>query len=163
MSDQRETIVVPIASSPAELVTPAALGRPSCAGMVVVDHVAPPIPRCPRAGELVAGGPTGSQHRRRGGQHRGGPDPAGRRSAICARVGDDIFGRFATETLVAHGVDVAALEGRSCPPHQPDPDRQRSRRGSAVHPLAGCECRFRPRRPRCGPRPAPGCCTSATS
>ncbi len=29
--------------------------------------------------------------------------------SICARVGDDIFGRFATETLVAHGVGVKAL------------------------------------------------------
>src|SRR5207302_3837190 len=34
----------------------------------------------------------------------------GVRAAICARVGDDIFGRFATETLVNNGVDVRALK-----------------------------------------------------
>ncbi len=30
-------------------------------------------------------------------------------AAICARVGDDAFGRFASETLRAHNVDTTAL------------------------------------------------------
>ena len=33
----------------------------------------------------------------------------GVRAAICAKVGDDAFGRFATETLSRRGVDVRAL------------------------------------------------------
>src|SRR5262249_2001574 len=33
--------------------------------------------------------------------------------SICARVGDDIFGRFATETLVSNGVDVSSLRADS--------------------------------------------------
>lgn len=34
----------------------------------------------------------------------------GVKTSICARVGDDVFGRFATETLVEHGIDVKALK-----------------------------------------------------
>lgn len=77
--------------------------------MVVVDHVAPPIPRLPRAGELVA-----VDHlvlNIGGGAANTAVDLTrlGVGVSICARVGRDIFGRFATDTLVAHGVDVAAL------------------------------------------------------
>jgi sugar/nucleoside kinase (ribokinase family) len=81
-----------------------------CAGMVVVDHVAPPIARLPRAGELVAvdqlilniGG--GAANTAVDLTRLGAP------VSICARVGDDILGRFATETLVSDGVDVKALK-----------------------------------------------------
>jgi sugar/nucleoside kinase (ribokinase family) len=78
--------------------------------MVVVDHVAPPIARLPRAGELV---PVDQLIFNIGG---GAANTAvdlttlGASVAICARVGDDILGRFATETLVSHGVDVKALK-----------------------------------------------------
>jgi sugar/nucleoside kinase (ribokinase family) len=81
--------------------------------MVVVDHVTPPIPRLPRAGELVkvdhlvlyiGGGAANTAVDLR----RLGVDVS-----ICARVGDDIFGRFATETLVSHGVNVDALRSDS--------------------------------------------------
>ena len=81
----------------------------ACAGMVVVDHVTPPIARLPRAGELV---PVDQLVLNIGG---GAANTAvdltrlGVVVSICARVGDDIFGRFATETLVAHGVGVKAL------------------------------------------------------
>ena len=81
-----------------------------CAGMVVVDHVAPPIARLPRAGELV---PVDQLILNIGG---GAANTAvdltrlGASVSICARVGDDILGRFATETLVSHGVDVKALK-----------------------------------------------------
>lgn len=77
--------------------------------MVVVDHVTPPIPRMPRAGELV---PVDHLVLNIGG---GAANTAvdlrrlGVGVSICARVGDDIFGRFATETLVSHGVDVRGL------------------------------------------------------
>jgi sugar/nucleoside kinase (ribokinase family) len=78
--------------------------------MVVVDHVAPPIARMPRAGELVSvdelilniGG--GAANTAVDLTTLGAP------VSICARVGDDILGRFATETLVSHGVDVKALK-----------------------------------------------------
>ena len=87
------------------------LTRPSVvsAGMVVVDHVTPPLPRMPDAGELMAvdhlvlnigGGAANTAVD----LTRLGVDVA-----ICARVGQDIFGRFATETLVSHGVRVDAL------------------------------------------------------
>lgn len=80
-----------------------------CAGMVVVDHVTPPLPRLPRSGELV---PAEELVLNIGG---GAANTAvdlrrlGIEVSICARVGDDIFGRFATETLVSHGVEVGGL------------------------------------------------------
>ncbi len=80
-----------------------------CAGMVVVDHLTPPIPRLPRAGELL---PVDQLVLNIGG---GAANTAvdlarlGIAVSVCARVGDDILGRFATETLVSHGIDVAAV------------------------------------------------------
>jgi sugar/nucleoside kinase (ribokinase family) len=77
--------------------------------MVVVDHVAPPIARLPRSGELVA---VDQLVLNIGGGAANTAVDLTRLDvgvAICARVGDDIFGRFATETLVSHGVDVKAL------------------------------------------------------
>ncbi len=80
-----------------------------CAGMVVADHLCPPIPHLPAAGELVAVDELVLNIG--GGAANAAVDLArlGVRAAICARVGDDVFGRFATETLVANGVDVGAL------------------------------------------------------
>jgi sugar/nucleoside kinase (ribokinase family) len=77
--------------------------------MVVVDHVAPPIPRLPDAGELVAVDRLVLNIG--GGAANTAVDLTrlGVGVSICARVGQDIFGRFATETLLAQGVDVAAL------------------------------------------------------
>jgi sugar/nucleoside kinase (ribokinase family) len=77
--------------------------------MVVVDHVAPPIARLPRAGELVAVDQLVLNIG--GGAANTAVDLTrlGVGVSICARVGDDIFGRFATETLVSHGVEVKAL------------------------------------------------------
>jgi sugar/nucleoside kinase (ribokinase family) len=77
--------------------------------MVVVDHVAPPIARLPRAGELVAVDELVLNIG--GGAANTAVDLTrlGVGVSICARVGDDIFGRFATETLVSHGVGVKAL------------------------------------------------------
>jgi sugar/nucleoside kinase (ribokinase family) len=77
--------------------------------MIVVDHVAPPIARFPLAGELVAvdelllnigGGAANTAVD----LTRLGVDVA-----LSARVGDDFFGRFATESLIAAGVDVQAV------------------------------------------------------
>jgi sugar/nucleoside kinase (ribokinase family) len=80
-----------------------------CAGVVVADHLCTPIDHVPAAGELVAaddlilniGGCASNA----------AVDLAklGVRSAVCGKVGDDVFGRFVAETLQAHGVDVQAL------------------------------------------------------
>jgi sugar/nucleoside kinase (ribokinase family) len=80
-----------------------------CAGVVVADHLCTPIDHVPAAGELVAveelllniGGCASNA----------AVDLAklGVPAAICGKVGDDAFGRFVAETLVAHGVDVSAL------------------------------------------------------
>ncbi|QEH37528.1 putative sugar kinase YdjH [Aquisphaera giovannonii] len=91
---------------------PANSGQPArvaCAGLVVVDHVTPPLPRMPRAGELVA--VDGLVLNIGGGAANTAADLArlGVPTSICARVGDDIFGQFAARTLVAHGVDVRDL------------------------------------------------------
>ncbi|MGC8639954.1 MAG: carbohydrate kinase family protein [Isosphaeraceae bacterium] len=81
-----------------------------CAGMVVVDHVSPPMDHMPGPGELIA---VDRLILNIGG---GAANTAvdltrlGVGVSICARVGDDILGRFATETLVAGGVDVRALK-----------------------------------------------------
>jgi sugar/nucleoside kinase (ribokinase family) len=78
--------------------------------MVVTDHLSTPIDHLPAAGELVAvdelvlnigGGAANTAV---------GLSRLGVEAAICARVGDDAFGRFATEMLVVNGVDVRALK-----------------------------------------------------
>ncbi len=81
-----------------------------CAGLVVADHVSPPLDHLPRAGELIAVDDLILNIG--GGAANTAVDLArlGVRSAICARVGDDIFGRFATETLRGRGVDCSALK-----------------------------------------------------
>ena len=81
-----------------------------CAGLVVADHVSPPLDHLPRPGELIA--VDDLLLNIGGGAANTAVDLArlGVRSAICARVGDDIFGRFATETLRRQGVDCSALK-----------------------------------------------------
>jgi sugar/nucleoside kinase (ribokinase family) len=81
-----------------------------CAGLVVADHVSPPLDHLPRPGELIA--VDDLLLNIGGGAANTAVDLArlGVRSSICARVGDDIFGRFATETLRRRGVDCSALK-----------------------------------------------------
>src|SRR6516225_2674185 len=81
-----------------------------CAGMVVTDHLCTPIAHLPAAGELVAVDELVLNIG--GGAANAAVDLTrlGIRPAICARVGDDAFGRFATETLIASGVDIRALK-----------------------------------------------------
>lgn len=84
-------------------------GHVLCAGLVVADHVCPPLDHLPRAGELVT--VDDLLLNIGGGAANTAADLArlGLRTEICARVGDDIFGRFATESLRASGVDTKAL------------------------------------------------------
>ncbi|MDR3634994.1 MAG: carbohydrate kinase family protein [Isosphaeraceae bacterium] len=81
-----------------------------CAGMVVTDHVCPPLDHLPAEGELVA--VDDLLLNIGGGAANAAVDLArlGVRTSICARVGDDTFGRFASETLVAHGIDTRGLK-----------------------------------------------------
>jgi sugar/nucleoside kinase (ribokinase family) len=80
-----------------------------CAGLVVADHVCPPLDHLPRAGELIA--VDDLLLNIGGGAANTAADLArlGVRTEICARVGDDIFGRFATESLRSSGVDATAV------------------------------------------------------
>jgi sugar/nucleoside kinase (ribokinase family) len=80
-----------------------------CAGLVVADHVCTPLDHLPQAGELVTADDLVLNIG--GGAANTASDLArlGVHAEICARVGHDIFGRFATESLRASGVDTAAL------------------------------------------------------
>jgi sugar/nucleoside kinase (ribokinase family) len=86
-----------------------AAARVVCAGLVVSDHVCPPLDHLPRAGELITVDELVLNIG--GGAANTAVDLArlGVTAAVRARVGDDIFGRFATETLRAHKVDTRAL------------------------------------------------------
>ncbi len=81
-----------------------------CAGLVVADHVSPPLDHLPRPGELIAVDDLVLNIG--GGAANTAVDLSrlGVRAAICARVGEDIFGRFATETLRGRGIDCSALK-----------------------------------------------------
>jgi sugar/nucleoside kinase (ribokinase family) len=81
-----------------------------CAGLVVADHLCPPLDHLPRAGELVTVDELVLNIG--GGAANTAVDLAhlGVNAKIRARVGNDIFGRFATETLKAFNVDTNALK-----------------------------------------------------
>jgi sugar/nucleoside kinase (ribokinase family) len=80
-----------------------------CAGLVVADHLCPPISHLPKPGELVTVDELVLNIG--GGAANTAVDLArlGVRAAVRARVGDDIFGRFAIETLEANKVDTGSL------------------------------------------------------
>jgi sugar/nucleoside kinase (ribokinase family) len=80
-----------------------------CAGLVVADHLCPPISHLPRPGELVTVDELVLNIG--GGAANTAVDLArlGVTAAVRARVGDDIFGRFAVETLQANKVDTSSL------------------------------------------------------
>ncbi len=77
-----------------------------CAGLVVADHLCPPILHLPKAGELVTVDELVLNIG--GGAANTAVDLArlGVRAAVRARLGEDIFGRFARETLKASNVDT---------------------------------------------------------
>jgi sugar/nucleoside kinase (ribokinase family) len=77
--------------------------------LVVADHLCPPISHLPRGGELVTVDELVLNIG--GGAANTAVDLArlGVKAAVRARVGDDIFGRFATETLDASNVDTSPL------------------------------------------------------
>jgi sugar/nucleoside kinase (ribokinase family) len=77
--------------------------------VVVADHLCTPIGHLPEAGELVMADDLVLNIG--GCASNAAVDLAklGVPSAICGRVGDDVFGRFVAETLAAFGVDCRGL------------------------------------------------------
>ncbi len=78
--------------------------------MVLVDHLTPPMDRLPKSGELIA---VDQLFLNIGGGAANTAAALTRLSvpvSISARVGDDAFGRFATETLESAGVDTSSLK-----------------------------------------------------
>jgi sugar/nucleoside kinase (ribokinase family) len=80
-----------------------------CAGIVVADHLCTPLDHMPTPGELI-----GCSHmvlNIGGGAANVSADLArlGLGVSIRARVGDDIFGRFMTESLEQSGVDTRPM------------------------------------------------------
>ena len=149
---------------PSSAVTPPTRRPWSVPGWSSPTTLCPPLDHLPRAGELVAvddlvlniGGGAANTAVDLG--------PAGCPGGDLRRVGDDIFGRFATETLRAPGRRLLGAEVDPTAGDQPDPDRQRPGPGSPVHPR-------RRRQPRASSPPTstpsspshPACSTSAIS
>lgn len=77
-----------------------------CAGLIVADHVCPPLDHLPRPGELVQVDELLLNIG--GGAANTAVDLArlGVATAVAARVGDDAFGRFASQTLKESGVST---------------------------------------------------------
>jgi sugar/nucleoside kinase (ribokinase family) len=103
-----------------------------CAGLVVADHVCPPLDHLVGAGELIVVDDLVLNIG--GGAANTAVDLArlGVRSTICARLGDDAFGRFAIETLRASDVDTSALSI----------DRQRATSQTLIINVRGEDRRF---------------------
>jgi len=83
-----------------------------CAGIVVADVFVPPLPKLPEPGELVA---TDDFVVETGGCAANAAIALARlgvRSAVVARVGNDLFGDFVEHELSAAGIDVSGI-GRS--------------------------------------------------
>jgi len=80
-----------------------------CAGLVVADHVCPPLDHMPEPGELVAVDDLVLNIG--GGAANTAVDLArlGVRVSVAARIGDDAFGRFATRFLQDAGVAANSI------------------------------------------------------
>ena len=80
-----------------------------CAGVVVADHLCTPIDHVPAAGELIAADDLLLNIGGCASNAAMDLSRLGVRSAICGKVGKDVFGQFVADTLRAHGVDCRAL------------------------------------------------------
>jgi sugar/nucleoside kinase (ribokinase family) len=80
-----------------------------CVGLIVADHVCAPVARFPPPGTLIT---TDRLELTIGGSAANAAvDMArlGLKVSICARVGDDVLGRFVAESLAEQGVGCEAL------------------------------------------------------
>jgi len=89
-----------------------------CAGILVADHICPPISHLPSAGELVAADDLVLNVGGCASNAAVVLAKLGVTATVCGKVGDDVFGRFVAASLVNFGVDVSALAV--------DPDRATS-------------------------------------
>ena len=80
-----------------------------CAGVLVADHLCTPLPRLPRAGELVAADDLLLNVGGCACNAAVALAKLGVRAAVCGKVGNDAFGRFVADTLSGFRVDVSAL------------------------------------------------------
>jgi sugar/nucleoside kinase (ribokinase family) len=80
-----------------------------CAGILVADHLCTPIAHVPAAGELVAASELVLNIGGCASNAAVVLTKLGVRATVCGKVGDDIFGRFVSESLRGFGVDVEAL------------------------------------------------------
>jgi len=81
-----------------------------CAGIIVVDHVAAPIQRLPRSGELLL---TDDCQLHIGGCAANVSidlSKLGVKSQVLGTVGSDLFGTYAVETLEKHRIDTRGID-----------------------------------------------------
>ena len=80
-----------------------------CAGILVADHLSTPISHVPAAGELV---PADDLVLNLGGCAANASvalKKLGVEATVCGKVGDDILGRFVSESLLGFGVDASEI------------------------------------------------------
>lgn len=80
-----------------------------CAGVLVADHLCTPITHVPAAGELVQADELVLNIGGCASNAAVVLAKLGIKATLCGKVGDDVFGRFVSDTLVGYGVDVSAL------------------------------------------------------
>ena len=80
-----------------------------CAGVLVADHLTTPIDHVPAAGELVAADELVLNIGGNAANAAMVLAKLGITATLCGRVGDDVFGRFVSDTLATAGVDVRGL------------------------------------------------------
>jgi len=80
-----------------------------CAGVVVADHLTPPIDRLPGPGELVKADDLVLNIGGLAANVSVALAKLGVMARVCGRVGDDAFGRFVGETFRSAGVDASGL------------------------------------------------------
>ena len=80
-----------------------------CAGLLVADHLCTPISHLPVAGELVAADGMVLNIGGCGANAAVVLAKLGVTAAVCGKVGNDVFGKFVTETLMGYGVDCSAV------------------------------------------------------
>ena len=88
---------------------PKALPQVICAGVLVADHLCPPLPHMPAAGELIAvdrlvlaiGGCAANAAINLA--------RLGVRTQVLCKIGNDMFGQFVTDILKQEGLDTAGF------------------------------------------------------
>ena len=84
--------------------------RVVCAGVLVADHLCTPIAHLPSAGELVQAEELVLNIGGCASNAAVVLSKLGVRATLCGKVGDDVFGRFVSDSLVSFGVDVSAIK-----------------------------------------------------